>query len=385
MEIEVRKPRKASENSKRRHSAILSLCEKSQAPSLKKYKLNNHNLNTLPPDSYHLSNLQKSFIYLQGALGTHPKVIAKKVERDTRSITSFMINANSNSNDVFIPKNKKKGRWVKGGTKLTNRHKEFINTWIKAGNVKSARQVHLRLNTIQNLSPISYNPVRIYMKSLGEFKKASLEIDISQINKTKRLKYCVKYQNFNFRKVLFSDESLFQLNGNNEKQFYLKGQKVARKKKFNPNTKIMVWAAISYQGKTSLKIVSDTLKTDGYLKILKEKRNEMRNLFRRKKIWYFQQDGAPSHRPKRIKQYIRRWITKRILPHPAQSPDLNPIELIWAQMKRRVEEKRPQSKGDLLRAILNSWESISVQDIRKCIDNLPKKIEKIIEGEGEIS
>ena len=183
---------------------------------------------------------------------------------------------------------------------------------------------------------------------------------------------------------MFSDESSFQLNSNNIKQFHVKGQKPPAKKKLNHNSKIMVWGCISYQGKVSLRIINDTLKTDGYLKILKEKRREILHLFRHRKIWYFQQDGAPSHRPKKIKNYIKRWITKRILPHPPQSPDLNPIELIWAKMKGLVEKKRPQSKDQLLKAILSSWEQITLQDIRNCINDLPKKIEKIIDCKGEL-
>jgi len=78
---------------------------------------------------------------------------------------------------------------------------------------------------------------------------------------------------------------------------------------------------------------------EAYLTLLKKKRREILHIFRHNKIWFFQQDGSPGHRPKKIKSYIKNWSTKKILPHPAQSPDLNPIELIWAQMKRMVEKK----------------------------------------------
>lgn len=381
MEIERTKNSKTT-NKKRKHSEILFLFKEScPTHSLKNRKLNPQLLKN-QPETFHLSNIEKSYIFLQGVVGTEPQEIASSVKRDLRSVKSFL--SKINSPNPFTPQHDQKGRWKTGGTKLAERHKAFINRWAKEQTLKSAREAHQRLNRIQNLSPISYNPVRNYMKSLGEFKKPSLKVEVSPINKGKRLKYCFKHQNFNFQRVLFSDESIFQLNANNAKRFHLKGQKPPRKTKFNPNTKIMVWGGISYQGKTTLKVISGTLKSDGYLTILKEKRKQMLDLFKRRKIWFFQQDGAPCHRPKKIKNYIKRWITKRILPHPPQSPDLNPIELIWAQMKRMVEDKRPQSKADLLRAITNSWDLISLQDIRRCIDNVPKKIQKIIENEGEI-
>jgi len=53
-------------------------------------------------------------------------------------------------------------------------------------------------------------------------------------------------------------------------------------------------------------------------------------------------------------------------------------------MKGLVEKKRPQSKDQLLKAILSSWEQITLQDIRNCINDLPKKIEKIIDCKGEL-
>ena len=86
------------------------------------------------------------------------------------------------------------------------------------------------------------------------------------------------------------------------------------------------------------------MKAPQYLKILKERRREILNLFKSRKIWYFQQDSAPSHRPVKVKDYGKRWLTKRILNHPPQSPDLNPIEHIWAQMKSGVGNKKPRTK-----------------------------------------
>ena len=113
--------------------------------------------------------------------------------------------------------------------------------------------------------------MRLYLKRLGAFKKPCLNVDASETNKGKRLKYCLKYKNFNFKRVLFSDESLFQLNANNQRVFHLKGQLAPKKKKYNPNIKIMVWGAISYEAKTSLHIVRGNLNADNYLKLLKEK------------------------------------------------------------------------------------------------------------------
>lgn len=111
----------------------------------------------------------------------------------------------------------------------------------------------------------------------------------------------------------------------------------------------------------------------------------MMNIFEGRGVWRFQQDGAPAHRPLRVKRYIRRWLTPKIHPHPAQSPDLNPIEMVWAQMKILVERERPQNKGQLKVALLKSWETITKEKIIKCIENMPEKMKNIIELNGELS
>jgi len=54
--------------------------------------------------------------------------------------------------------------------------------------------------------------------------------------------------------------------------------------------------------------------------------------------WRFQQDNAPPH----TADFTKDWLKKNVhslLEHPPQSPDLNPIELIWAIMKKRQSEK----------------------------------------------
>jgi len=101
------------------------------------------------------------------------------------------------------------------------------------------------------------------------------------------------------------------------------------------------------------------------------------------KFW-FQQDGAPSHRSKPTIRYIKRYVSPQILPHPAQSPDINPIELIWARMKKEVERKRPTKKEDLRNAIITSWQNLDLKLIRKCIRGLKKIMRRIVKNNGDL-
>jgi len=362
MEIETEKKCPKIIVGKRKSSQVDQLINLSLLNSVKK---------KVRTDDFHLSNAEKSFIYLHSLLDSETSNVSKDLGRDERTVVKFLNKVNSQGSFEHYHKNK--GRWRRNGGKLNTKQKSLLQEWLKQGNIKSSREAWLRITQVKNLPRVSYNTVNSYLKFIGGFVKPLLKAEVSSTNLNKRIKYCTKYRTFNFKKVLFSDESTFQINSNNFRAFKFKGQKRPIKVKKNPDYKVMVWAGVCYEGKTSLHFVTETLKNEGYLKILKTRRKEILRLFNNRVIWYFQQDGAPCHRPRRITNYIKRYLTKRIIPHPPQSPDLNPIELIWAQMKAKVERKKPQTKQQLKEAIQESWNSIKKNDVRKCIDDLQKK------------
>ena len=53
----------------------------------------------------------------------------------------------------------------------------------------------------------------------------------------------------------------------------------------------------------------------------------------------FQQDNAPAHSSKLIKKFFEENKIK-LLPWPAQSPDLNPFENFWAILGSKLSGKK---------------------------------------------
>lgn len=80
------------------------------------------------------------------------------------------------------------------------------------------------------------------------------------------------------------------------------------------------------------------------------------DLVKHKKI--FQHDGARAHVAKSVVAYFKKKKVQFIPDFPPYSPDLNPIESLWAELKRRVGEYQPRTQEELKEAGKRAWQEI---------------------------
>ena len=95
------------------------------------------------------------------------------------------------------------------------------------------------------------------------------------------------------------------------------------------------------------------------------------------------EDGAPVHTCKLAKDF-RNSHSLDTFPHPAQSPDMNPIEHIWYLLKKQINKRKtiPRNVEELKQAILEEWEKIDIQTINKLIDSMPNCIQALLKAKG---
>ena len=106
--------------------------------------------------------------------------------------------------------------------------------------------------------------------------------------------------------------------------------------------------------------------------------------------WVFQQDNDPKHRAIKMKELLHRQVLK-ILDWPSYSPDLNPIENLWAIIKKRVEKRvskiirkeKTISVEHWHGLIREEWEYISLDTCLNLVNSISGRLNEVLENNGK--
>lgn len=95
----------------------------------------------------------------------------------------------------------------------------------------------------------------------------------------------------------------------------------------------------------------------------------------------FQQDNDSKHTAGVTKRFFENRRIK-VLPWPAQSPDMNPIENLWEIVKDRVAELQPKNVAELRAKILEVWSQIPAEMCQKYALSFTKRSLKLCRNKG---
>jgi hypothetical protein len=75
-----------------------------------------------------------------------------------------------------------------------------------------------------------------------------------------------------------------------------------------------------------------------------------------------------------------------VIDWPGNSPDLNPIENVWAHMKNKLKEKAITSVPTLEKEILNLWvKETPTEYLKRLTDSMPERLRLVLEHKGEMT
>lgn len=261
---------------------------------------------------------------------------------------------------------------------------------------KSTQDAWLTANRIagelrdEGLANVSRMTVSRRLHDVGLFGRIGAKKPfISEKNRKARLEFAKAYGDWTFedwQKVAFSDESKFNLFGNDGKNYVRRPISTRCHPKYcSPTVKhgggnIMVWSVFSSSCVGPLVLIEGHMDGAMYRDIL----NNNLLPFAETKMgpgWMFQQDNDPKH----TSRLVKRWFTSKdivVLKWPSQSPDLNPIEHLWGELKRRVCNQKPSNKGALFEILKREWENIPIRVLQDLIRSMPRRCAAVVAAKG---
>lgn len=248
---------------------------------------------------------------------------------------------------------------------------------------------------------ISKNTVRRELKEAGFARRKARRVPyLTKLQKKNHLlwaKELAGWDDEDFGNVLYTDETYIGM-GDTAGDIYItrRPAEILKDECTVPSftqssVRVMVWGCIAIDHKGPLIIleypggekggmnaaryqaqVLDPVVEDYVMKLLMEKG-----------YLYYQQDGAPGHRA----NVTKKWFQDReimLFPHPASSPDMNPIEPIWHVLKDAIRNRPhpPTSRDELIAAIHEEWDRITVHDINKYVGQMAKRVQAVLDAKG---
>ncbi len=151
--------------------------------------------------------------------------------------------------------------------------------------------------------------------------------------------------------------------------------------------KVHVWSAFCRQGPIGIELFTRKMNSTKYREILQSQL--LPNAHGASYGWCFQQDNIPTHTARLTREFF---VVNNVpvFDWPANSPDLNLIENLWAIFKGKVEEKvndwireKKILSADVFQSIIRQeWDNIDQNVFFNLADSMSGRLCEIIEKEG---
>ncbi|KAK3569771.1 hypothetical protein QTP86_004190 [Hemibagrus guttatus] len=190
--------------------------------------------------------------------------------------------------------------------------------------------------------------------------------------------------------VIWSDETKIELFGKNSTcRVWRRKNAELHPKNTIPTVKhgggnIMLWGCFSAKGPGRLIRVKERMNGAMYREILSKNLLPSARALKMKRGWVFQRDNDPKHTARAMKEWLRKKHFK-VLEWPSQSPDLNPIENLWRELKIRVAQRQPQNITALEEICMEEWAKLPATVCKNLVATYRKRLTSVIANKGYIT
>lgn len=220
---------------------------------------------------------------------------------------------------------------------------------------------------------------------------------LSAQQKQGRIIFCLNYvyRPLEFwKQVIFSDEKIFQSSNDGRIRVYRPRNCRFEERYVNPSNSsgrfsVHVWAWMCVHGPGVCWRVEGRFNRHSYINILENVMLPSVSQMYPENNFVFQQDNCPVHTANDVRQWFQNHNIE-ILPWPAYSPDVNPVENLWGLLVKRIYKRnfRAQNANELWETIHQAWEDLYENRNQLCenlINSMPRRLNAVININGAMT
>nr|KAF6378858.1 hypothetical protein mMyoMyo1_009748 [Myotis myotis] len=148
---------------------------------------------------------------------------------------------------------------------------------------------------------------------------------------------------------------------------------------------VMIWGMFSWHDLGPLIHVEQCLNSTTCLSIVADQVHPTMLMAYPNGDGFFQQDNAPCLGARIVQEWFQEHEGDfTLLRWPPQSPDLNPIEHLWDEVKRAIRQLVPQPSNltELDSAVHQAWCQIPRITFQHLVESMPRRIAAVLKAKG---
>jgi transposase len=236
----------------------------------------------------------------------------------------------------------------------------------------------------------SARTIRRRLDDVGLFGRvARMEYPFTEEHIAKRLAFAQEYGEWSKKswdQVIFTDESYIYLGQHGQiwvqrpqDAAFVEEYMVHGQGQFAP--KIGMWGCFSSRGVGPMKLFDENMDARMYTDYMARYMKPYALRTWPNKPWHFLQDNASYHGARASYQWFHNNGVS-LIPLSPHSPDLNPIENLWADLKRRIEARNVSSIEELKQIASQEWSNTTSELCSRLARSMPRRCELVVEAQG---
>jgi len=191
-----------------------------------------------------------------------------------------------------------------------------------------------------------------------------------------------------FTRILWSDETSVTAFPKNRKMTVWVHSTVRESDRpINPTVQgggfsVMFWGCFSRGVVGKLTVCDGSINATEYKKLLEDV--VIPEINASEKDLIYMQDNAPCHKAKVVMEYLDE-MNVETMNWPPQSPDLNPIENLWAIIKEKLYREKlfPRNKAELIDRVFTIWDELEPELMERLADSFIKRLKLVVKSKGK--